>query len=82
MIGTLKNDEFYKDKLVRNEIIFYLDNSKAHNNKKFRNYCMRNKFKILYGVPYHCQYNLAELAFAKIKNQFYKYKFKNRYISL
>lgn len=59
------------DEEKKNNVII-MDNCKCHLTLELFKFYKENKLKILFGVPYASQYNMAEIVFRYIKNYTYK----------
>jgi len=53
----------------RNNKIIFLDNASIHKNKLFKNEVDKNKWNIIYNIPYHSHLNPIEYVFSLLRKQ-------------
>ena len=53
-----------------NKIWLYMDNASIHTSQKMKKKFTDSQTKVIFGVPYYPQYNLAEIIFSILKTKF------------
>jgi transposase len=68
---SLKSDKFntFMKKINKNNNYILLDNASIHKNKIFKNDTFKNKWNIIYNVPYHSHLNPIEYVFSILRKK-------------
>ena len=69
--GALKGIKFntFMNKIIKNNKIIFLDNASIHKNKQFKKLIDRNKWNIIYNIPYHSHLNHIEYVFSLLRKK-------------
>ena len=76
---ALKSNKFNKfmKKIIKNDNIIFLDNATIHKNHQFRDDILKNKWNIIYNIPYHSHLNPIEYIFSLLRKELLKNEIKS-----
>ena len=74
----VKEKEELKNVIEKNKIVYYMDNAPIHCTKELIEFYEKNNIKVIYGIPYNPEINVAEYFFKIIKQVYFKRIFKNK----
>ena len=67
-LKSIKFNKFIK-KIIKNDNIIFLDNATIHKNYQFKNEIIKNKWNIIYNIPYHSHLNPIEYIFSLLRKE-------------
>ena len=59
----------FMKKINRNKNFIFLDNASIHKNHEFKKDIIKNKWNIIYNIPYHSHLNPIEYIFSLLRKQ-------------
>jgi len=68
-LDSFKFNKFIKKINSNNDKIIFLDNASIHKNKIFKNDIIKNKWNIIYNIPYHSHLNPIEYVFSLLRKK-------------
>ena len=68
-LDSLKFNKFIKKININNDKIIFLDNASIHKNLLFKNDIIKNKWNIVYNIPYHSHLNPIEFVFSLLRKK-------------
>lgn len=68
-LDSLKFNKFIKKINIKNDKIIFLDNASIHKNLSFKNDTIKNKWNIIYNIPYHSHLNPIEFVFSLLRKK-------------
>ena len=79
---SLKSDKFNNfmekiNKKTNNKFSILMDNATIHKNSKFNKEIIKNKYKIIYNIPYQSELNPIEYVFSLLRRELLKNDNKN-----
>jgi transposase len=68
-LESFKFNKFIKKLNLLNDKIIFLDNASIHKNSLFKNDIVKNKWNIIYNIPYHSHLNPIEYVFSLLRKK-------------
>ena len=68
-LDGFKFNKFIKKINSKNDKIIFLDNASIHKNSLFKNDIIKNKWNIIYNIPYHSHLNPIEFIFSLLRKK-------------
>ncbi len=68
-LDSFKFNKFIKKINLSNNKIIFLDNASIHKNILFKNEIAKNKWDIIYNIPYHSHFNPIEYVFSLLRKK-------------